>query len=249
MTETNTRGKHRASRRSPIAGLAEFAASPGARRGAVVAASSGLVLTMAATTASAAVEGVSVRPQVGETTLSESALASIALAPTVTVAADVAWETDAISVAAAKPAPAPVQTVQQSSRTYSRTSTGAQSSAAAAPVAATGSRAAVVSIARQYIGTPYVHGGATPAGFDCSGFTQYVFAKVGVSLPRTSSAQRYAGVQVSAAQAQPGDLVWAPGHVGIYTGNGQHIAARQPGTALYESPIYMSSPIFIRVLG
>ncbi|MFV0253584.1 MAG: C40 family peptidase [Beutenbergiaceae bacterium] len=105
----------------------------------------------------------------------------------------------------------------------------------------------MVDIARRYIGTPYVYGGASPSGFDCSGFTSYVFAQVGISLPRTSSAQRYAGTVIPASEARPGDLIWAPGHVGIYTGNGNHIAARRPGTALYEGPIYLSNPVFIRV--
>ena len=105
----------------------------------------------------------------------------------------------------------------------------------------------MVNIARQYLGTPYVYGGNSPGGFDCSGFTQYVFAQVGVSLPRSSSQQRNAGTVVSAAEARPGDLVWGPGHVGIYTGNGNHIAARNPGTPLSEGPIYMANPVFIRV--
>ena len=99
----------------------------------------------------------------------------------------------------------------------------------------------------QHIGVPYWFGGTTPRGFDCSGFTQYVYAHFGISLPRTSSAQAGAGYRVSAAEARPGDLVWWPGHVGIYTGNGNNIAARQPGTPLTEGPIYHSSPTFIRV--
>lgn len=105
----------------------------------------------------------------------------------------------------------------------------------------------ILDVARQYIGTPYVWGGSSPAGFDCSGFTQYVFAQVGIDLPRTTDAQRSAGQVVSAAEAQPGDLVWAPGHVGIYTGDGQHIAARNPGTPLEEGPIWIDNPTFIRV--
>ncbi|UNX56308.1 NlpC/P60 family protein [Georgenia sp. TF02-10] len=129
------------------------------------------------------------------------------------------------------------------------TAAPADEPAPAAAPAASASASAIVNIARQYIGTPYVTGGASPGGFDCSGFTQYVFAQAGISLPRTSSAQRGAGVVVSAAEARPGDLVWGPGHVGIYTGNGQHIAARNPSTPLYESPIYMSNPTFIRVTG
>ena len=125
--------------------------------------------------------------------------------------------------------------------------TEAQESEAPAESAASASGSAVVDIARRYVGTPYVHGGTSPAGFDCSGFTSYVFAQVGVSLPRSSGAQRNAGQVVSAAEARPGDLVWGPGHVGIYTGNGQHIAARNPGTALHEGPIWLSNPTFIRV--
>src|SRR5699024_1566414 len=107
---------------------------------------------------------------------------------------------------------------------------------------ASGSGSAVVDIARRYVGTPYVYGGTTPSGFDCSGFTAYVYAQMGVSIPRSSGAQRNAGRIVSASEARPGDLVWWPGHVGIYTGNGQHIAARNPGSALHESGMHRGSP-------
>lgn len=122
---------------------------------------------------------------------------------------------------------------------------GQRSAAPSSQASSSGS--AIVNIARQFVGTPYVWGGSTPAGFDCSGFTSYVYAQAGINLPRNSGAQRSAGQVVSASQAQPGDLVWWPGHIGIYTGNGNHIAARNPGTALHESKIWRANPTFIRV--
>ena len=97
---------------------------------------------------------------------------------------------------------------------------------------ATGSQ--VIDIASQYIGIPYVYGGADPStGFDCSGFTQYVYAQLGINLPHQSESQRtYAqthGIQVTAEDAQPGDLMWHYGHVGIYAGDGMILHAPSPG--------------------
>lgn len=79
----------------------------------------------------------------------------------------------------------------------------------------------VIALAKQGVGTPYVSGGTSPSGWDCSGFTTYVYGKVGVDLPRTSGAQASAGKAVSKSEAKPGDLIVSPGHVGIYAGNGQ----------------------------
>src|SRR5699024_7746643 len=134
-------------------------------------------------------------------------------------------------------------------RTAPEPAAAEESAAPGSEATASASGNAVVDLARRYIGTPYVYGGSTPSGFDCSGFTQYVFAQFGVSIPRGSTAQRGAGRIVSASEARPGDLVWWPGHVGIYTGGGNHIAARQPGTPLYESVMFRSNPTFIRVVG
>nr|BFF21451.1 hypothetical protein GCM10025730_49720 [Promicromonospora thailandica] len=108
-------------------------------------------------------------------------------------------------------------------------------------------RASVVSVAMRYLGVPYVWGGTTPAGFDCSGFTSYVFAQVGIDLPRTSSSQRYAGTPVSWADALPGDLIWTPGHIAIYAGDGMQIEAPVPGKSVRYTSIWQSSPTFIRV--
>ena len=219
--------------------------------------------TTAATAAPSDSETVA-QPQAAGATITDSARASLHLAPVVVTPADGLWTMpDLVEGTSSEPAPppppAPVSVsssrsggAASSSGTSASSSSSSSESAAteAAPVSsapASGVGAQIVSIARQYIGTPYVSGGSTPSGFDCSGFTQYVYAQVGISLPRTSGAQAGAGRVVSASEAVPGDLIWAPGHVGIYTGNGQHIAARNPGTPLYEGQIYMSSPTYIRV--
>ena len=88
----------------------------------------------------------------------------------------------------------------------------------------------VVGIAASLAGIYYVYGGSTPAGFDCSGYTQYVFGKAGISLPRTAEEQRQATTPVT--NPQPGDLVFfgSPAHhVGIYAGDGMMWDAEQTG--------------------
>lgn len=87
-------------------------------------------------------------------------------------------------------------------------------------------RQAVADFAVQFVGNPYVWGGTSlTGGADCSGFTQSVYANFGVSLPRTSYEQQYAGTEVSYADAQPGDLICYGGHVAIYMGNGRIVHA------------------------
>ena len=89
-----------------------------------------------------------------------------------------------------------------------------------------GNGSAILSAAAAYLGVPYVWGGTSlTGGADCSGFTQSVYANFGVSLPRTSYEQQYAGTEVSYADAQPGDLICYGGHVAIYMGNGRIVHA------------------------
>ncbi len=97
----------------------------------------------------------------------------------------------------------------------------------------------VVGVAMQYLGTPYVWAGASPAGFDCSGFTMFVFAQVGVSLPHFSGAQYAMGVPVAYSQLAPGDLVFFDGlgHVGIYIGGGQFVHSPHTGDVVKISSL------------
>lgn len=258
---SNSRARHRAPCR-PVTPLtvAIEALAPNTRRGVAAVASSGLVLTMAATSAGATTETAAL-PTVSVSTAVVEATTALMTTPTVKVTTDAEWEVDLATAEATPPPPPPSadpeREPERQSPAASRTATRAElpstdpapavGSAAAEAPAPAASGSAIVDYARQFLGVPYVWGGTTPAGFDCSGFTSYVFAQFGISLPRTSGAQATIGTRVSAAEARPGDLVTWPGHVGIYTGNGNNIAARQPGTPLTEGPIYNSSPVFIRV--
>jgi peptidoglycan DL-endopeptidase CwlO len=111
----------------------------------------------------------------------------------------------------------------------------------------------VVTEASRFEGTPYVWGGTTPQGFDCSGFVQYVYGQLGTQLPRTSEEQATVGSPVdSLSDAQPGDLIFfagsdgtasSPGHVGIYVGDGEMIDAPHTGTSVSVQPVSSAGPV------
>lgn len=127
-------------------------------------------------------------------------------------------------------------TTTTSATTPAPASTPEPTQAPSAPAPASGG---VIAIAKQYIGVPYVYGGSTPSGFDCSGFTQYVFAKAGKSLPRVTTAQQAAATPVS--DPQPGDIVFFGNpayHNGIYAGDGKIIDAGNSSTGVTERDIW-----------
>ncbi|MFI6425134.1 C40 family peptidase [Promicromonospora sp. NPDC050880] len=247
-TALRARGRHRAARRPALPTLTRAATGQTAAvagRGAVIAAAgSGVLLSLIAPPAQAAPAtelGATLTGSPMQGTLNSSDLnalttqarEAVAAANVVAVAptAELKVEKTAVSVVSAS-----------ENAEYQ-----AEIAAQRAEEEAAQRRASVVSIAMRYLGVPYVWGGTTPAGFDCSGFTSYVFAQVGIDLPRTSSSQRYAGTVVSWADALPGDLIWTPGHIAIYAGDGMQIEAPVPGKSVRYTSIWQSGPTFIRV--
>ncbi len=106
-----------------------------------------------------------------------------------------------------------------------------------------------VDIAANYIGVPYIYGGSSPSGFDCSGFTGYVYSQLGVTLPHSSSSQASYGVAVEKTDLMPGDLLFfntrgGISHVGLYVGNGSFIHAPVPGSSVSYANLH--SPYWTR---
>ncbi|GGL34298.1 C40 family peptidase [Phycicoccus endophyticus] len=261
MSEHTRAGRHRhGARYNPVAELSSIvrtAGETGARVSAVLAASGGLVATFALpaqaavrSSASPTTSAASAAPSAGHRAFSAApavvapeAAAPVSAAPAVGVSGVEA-------VAKPEPEPEPVvqavaeRTVTTASRSTEleapATETTTEAPAVETPAPVAPSASGVVNIARQYIGIAYSYGGTSPStGFDCSGFTQYVFGQAGVSLPRTASEQQAAATPVSSPQ--PGDLVFfgSPAwHVGIYVGNGMMIDSPRPGKSVQERAIF-----------
>ncbi|WP_454051024.1 C40 family peptidase [Cellulomonas sp. Marseille-Q8402] len=258
MTASAVRARHRSARR-PVTPLTDFAtAATGSlaqagRRAGVVAASTGLMVSVVAAapaTAATTSGDQAALPSVDTAALTASAKTVLETAPVVTAPADAAWTFEAPAATAVVPEPEPEPEPEPVvSRSAQRAATAAtatvEATAAAVPQSVAGN--AVLEVAARYVGTPYVSGGTTPAGFDCSGFVSYVYAQLGISLPRTSSAIKAAGTVISAAEAQPGDLIWSPGHISIYAGGNQQIDSPRPGKTVQFRSIWQSSPVFLRV--
>lgn len=223
-------------------------------RGTAFVSITGLALTAAVTSAAAAAPVTVVGSSdaaVGDTQVS-------ALPTTVSVP-DIAWTaSDTVEASAEAPAAEPVaETTTTETEAASRTqvretvtttataTTTQQSTAATSAAVSNPSGSSIVAIALSMQGIPYVYGGTSMSGADCSGFTQMVYAKAGISLPRTSQAQQAGGTIVSAASAQPGDLVSWGYHVGIYIGDGLMVDSSKPGTYTSVRSVW-GSPVYVR---
>lgn len=145
-------------------------------------------------------------------------------------------------------------TAASSSQAVSQAPTGSTSTSNSTSTASA-SASAITSYALNFLGVPYVWGGTTPSGFDCSGFVQYVYSHFGINLGRTTYTQQYAGTKISAASAQAGDLYFwgsygSAYHVAIALGGGQYVMAPAPGQNVMTGSVSSYTPSFaVRVLG
>lgn len=230
-------GRHRAPGRfnpvSELSGIVAQAAQPAVKTSAVIAASGGLVASFALPAAAAPASAATKTP------------AAPSAAPVAVRAAESATPEAAESygligfTATAKPKPRPVVRTVASTAAVSRSAVRVTKDYTNLKPAAGG----VLAIAAQYAGLPYHYGGTSPStGFDCSGFTSFVFRQVGISLPRTAEEQRQAATPVSSPQ--PGDLVFfgSPAyHVGIYAGGGMMWDSPRTGEAVQKRAVFGSN--------
>lgn len=148
-------------------------------------------------------------------------------------------------------AAANTNTAASSSQAVSQAPTGSTSTTSTASASAS----AITSYALTFLGVPYVWGGTTPSGFDCSGLVQYVYSHFGINLGRTTYTQQYAGTKISVASAQAGDLYFwgsygSAYHVAIALGGGQYVMAPAPGQNVMTGSVSSYTPSFaVRVLG
>ncbi|GAB2768463.1 C40 family peptidase [Terrabacter sp. AAH1] len=240
----NVPGRHRAPGRfnaiSELKTIAKESAQPAVKGAAIVAASGGLVASFAGTANAA--DGVSaaagpavVGPQVGSlkaaNALSAIGYGKPALKTKPLVIEDIKVKRERAEAAADKAA---AERRAAAAERASRSTARVALNDAKIP-----SASGIVGIAQSFFGVPYVYGGSSPSGFDCSGLTSYVYRQAGISIPRTASAQQAAATRVS--DPQPGDLVFfgSPAyHVGIYVSPGRMIDAQRPGTVIGNHSIW-----------
>jgi cell wall-associated NlpC family hydrolase len=227
------------------------------RGGVVIAMSSGLVATMglpAQAVTAAASHPDAAKPAAAPVVGAEAALLSLpatlasGAALTAPATATVSFDRGVFTAAPAS-VPAPVRRAA-TSRSSTRTSR------VTTVVSGFGSAkgASVAALAARYLGVPYLFGGETPGGWDCSGAMLYIFGLVGIHLPRTANDQMLATTRISSSQARAGDLVFFISggrayHVGLYAGNGMLFDAGRTGEVFQKRAIWTSSVVYTRVTG
>jgi len=175
-----------------------------------------------------------VNGEIGRLVAEEQAKRAAAEAPAVIPAA----------LAAAPTATAPATSTEPAAPSAPSSAPASTPAPAPDPPPASGRGAAVVAYAAAQLGKPYCYGGAGPDCFDCSGLTMMAWAQVGVYMAHNSEAQYAAFPKVSMNALQPGDIVWNPGHVGIYVGNGAVIHAPHTGDVVrYISVDYFQAAV------
>ena len=205
-------------------------AGPVARRGLAVAASSGLALTIIASSANAAGDGTDVGDSAGAlTNAGVDTLANEAREAVTTNAAITTSETSRLE------ASDPVAEVTAEAPVFEQPA--AQEPAPQQAPAAPSASGSIAATAMQYVGSPYVWGAEGPSAFDCSGLVSYVYGQFGTSLPHSSEGIRSVGTVISAAEAQPGDVIWWSGHVAIYAGDGMMVSAESESVGVQYLPV------------
>ncbi|WP_067780093.1 C40 family peptidase [Actinomyces vulturis] len=245
---TKTAARHRKASR-PVTPLTN--ALPTSKRGMAIAASSGLALTVIASGATAAGTATQVGDSAGSlkdtglAVIADGAREAVATNAVLSVPTDTQWDADVPTVEAQAPVGEVAQSEPEAQSSEGQTTAGQGvqadgSSVASASVAAPApAGSSAVAIASQFVGYPYVWGAASPGvGFDCSGLVSYVYGQMGIALPHSSGGIYGSGTVISASEAQPGDVVWWPGHVGIYAGNGMMVDAVDESSGVMYHSVY-----------